>query len=123
MFELKYTAFTWTCEIYGQYHCFFYHNQQNIFFEIGSGTIVNAAYPGIVSTSIKRHMGVDKSISGNLISKPLLWLVPGAGKSPTEGAKTPLYLTLDQETIKKDVNFERMYFDPQSRSKYIQKSI
>ena len=45
-------------------------------------------------------MGVDKSLTGNLIAKPLLWLVPGASKNPTEGAKTPLYLTLDQETIK-----------------------
>jgi hypothetical protein len=24
----------------------------------------NAAYPGVCSTNIKRHMGVDKSISG-----------------------------------------------------------
>ena len=85
-----------------------------MFCEIGSGTLVNAAYPGIVSTSIKRHMGVDKSISGNLISKPLLWLVPGAGKSPTEGAKTPLYLTLDQETIKNGEISGKLYDSKQN---------
>ena len=78
---------------------------------IGSGTLVNAAYPGVVTTSIKRHMGVDKSLTGNLIAKPLLWLVPGATKNPTEGAKTPLYLTLDQETIKNCENASGKLYD------------
>ena len=69
---------------------------------IDNGIIVNAAYPGIVNTSIKRHMGVDKSITGNIIAKPLLWLFPGLSKSPDDGAKTPLFLVLDNETIKDD---------------------
>ena len=44
-------------------------------------------------------MGVDKSISGAIISKPILWLFPGVTRSPEEGAKTPLFLILDNETI------------------------
>ena len=28
------------------------------------GISVNAVYPGVCSTNIKRHMGVDKSITG-----------------------------------------------------------
>ena len=28
------------------------------------GITVNAVYPGVCSTNIKRHMGVDKSITG-----------------------------------------------------------
>ena len=74
-------------------------NRRQFLCSTGSGTIVNAAYPGVVGTSIKRHMGVDKSVTGNFIAKPLLWLLPGAAKKPEEGAKTPLYLTLDQEII------------------------
>lgn len=65
----------------------------------GSGVMVNAAYPGIVNTGIKRHMGVDKSISGNIISKPLLWLLPGVSRKPEDGARSPLFLVLDNETI------------------------
>ena len=61
--------------------------------------MVNAAYPGVVNTGIKRHMGVDKSISGNIISKPLLWLLPGVSRKPEDGAKSPLFLVLDNETI------------------------
>ena len=61
--------------------------------------MVNAAYPGVVNTGIKRHMGVDKSISGNIISKPLLWLLPGITRSPEDGAKSPLFLVLDNESI------------------------
>ena len=45
-------------------------------------------------------MGVDKSITGNIIAKPLLWLSPGVSKNAEDGAKTPLFLALDQETIK-----------------------
>merc|ERR1719483_1302442 len=36
---------------------------------------VNAVYPGVCSTNIKRHMGVDKSISGNLVANPIMWLL------------------------------------------------
>ena len=32
---------------------------------------VNAVYPGVVATDIKRHMGVDKSIVGVFFSSPL----------------------------------------------------
>ncbi len=64
----------------------------------GKGVTVNAAYPGtgklllhlyqnnsghmfsimhagVCSTNIKRHMGVDKSIVGTFISKPILWFL------------------------------------------------
>jgi hypothetical protein len=44
-------------------------------------------------------MGVDKSISGNIISKPLLWLLPGVSRKPEDGARSPLFLVLDNETI------------------------
>ena len=56
-------------------------------------------------------MGVDKSVTGNFIAKPLLWLLPGAAKKPEEGAKTPLYLTLDQETINNCENATGKLYD------------
>ena len=34
---------------------------------------VVAAYPGVCDTAITRHMGLDKSITGNLIANPILW--------------------------------------------------
>ena len=41
------------------------------------GISVNAVYPGVCSTNIKRHMGVDKSITGkyygDISSKSGLW--------------------------------------------------
>ena len=55
---------------------------------------VNAAYPGICKTNIKRHMGVDKSVSGNVISKPLLSPLT---RSADEGAKTPMLLAIDTQ--------------------------
>jgi len=55
---------------------------------------VNAAYPGICKTSIKRHMGVDKSISGNIISKPLLSPLT---RSADDGAKAPILLATDPD--------------------------
>ena len=45
-------------------------------------------------------MGVDKSMTGNIIAKPLLWLFPGVSKTPDDGAITPLFLALDQEITK-----------------------
>ena len=54
----------------------------------------SAVYPGVVSTNIKRHMGVDKSIIGNFISNPLLWFLT---KTPDRGAQTPLFLALDDD--------------------------
>ncbi|XP_023335036.1 retinol dehydrogenase 13-like [Eurytemora carolleeae] len=57
------------------------------------GISVNAVYPGVCSTNIKRHMGVDKSITGNLIANPLLWFLT---KSAERGAQTPLYVATDK---------------------------
>jgi len=59
---------------------------------------VFGAYPGVCATDIKRHMGVDKSISGNIIANPLLWFLT---KSAERGAQTPLYLATDP-VIKED---------------------
>jgi len=59
----------------------------------GTGITVNAAYPGVCATNIKRHMGVDKSISGNIIANPLLWFL---SKSPERGAQTPLFLATEK---------------------------
>ncbi len=56
------------------------------------GVSVNAAYPGVVNTSIKRYMGVDKSILGTFVSNPLLWFFT---KPPSRGCQTPLYLATD----------------------------
>ena len=39
-----------------------------------------------------KNMGVDKGITGNVISKPLMSPLTS---TPEEGAKTPLFLTLD----------------------------
>jgi len=53
---------------------------------------VNAVYPGVCSTNIKRHMGVDKSISGNLVANPIMWLLT---RSPERGAQTVLWAATD----------------------------
>ena len=50
-------------------------------------------YPGVCSTNIKRHMGVDKSISGNAVASPILWLLT---RSPERGAQTVLWASTDQ---------------------------
>lgn len=55
---------------------------------------VNAVYPGVCSTNIKRHMGVDKSISGSVVASPILWLLT---RSPDRGAQTVLWAATDQE--------------------------
>lgn len=57
-----------------------------------SGVIVNAAYPGVVRTQIKRHMGVDKSILGNFLSNPLLWFLTS---DVMRGSQTTLFLAMD----------------------------
>jgi len=49
---------------------------------------VNAVYPGVCSTNIKRHMGVDKSISGNIVASPILSLLT---RSAERGAQTVLW--------------------------------
>ena len=46
------------------------------------------------STNIKRHMGVDKSISGSVVASPILWLLT---RSPDRGAQTVLWAATDQE--------------------------
>jgi len=56
------------------------------------GVTVNAAYPGVVATDIKRHMGVDKSVTAFFIANPLLWLFT---KKPGRGAQVSLYLAID----------------------------
>lgn len=55
---------------------------------------VNAVYPGVCSTNIKRHMGVDKSISGSVVASPILWLLT---RSADRGAQTVLWAATDQE--------------------------
>jgi len=55
---------------------------------------VNAVYPGVCSTNIKRHMGVDKSMSGSMVATPILWLLT---RSPERGAQTVLWAAIDQE--------------------------
>ncbi len=57
------------------------------------GVSVAAAYPGVVGgTGIKRHMGVDRSISGSLISGPLLWFLT---VTPTTAARGPFRLATE----------------------------
>ena len=45
-------------------------------------------YPGVCSTNIKRHMGIDKSISGNIIARPFLWLF---NRTPERGAQSVIW--------------------------------
>ena len=45
-------------------------------------------FPGVCSTNIKRHMGIDKSISGNIIAQPLMWVIT---KSPERGAQSVIW--------------------------------
>ena len=76
--------------------------------------IANGVYPGVVATNIKRYMGVDKSITGNFIANPLLWMLT---KSPERGAETPVFVTLDDEsnaTGKLFSNFGEVSIDSKS---------
>ena len=57
---------------------------------------VNAVYPGVCATNIKRHMGVDKSISGNLVANPIMWLLT---RSPDRGAQTVLWAATGSELV------------------------
>jgi retinol dehydrogenase-14 len=54
--------------------------------------LMYGVYPGVCSTNIKRHMGVDKSITGNIIANPLLWILT---KSAERGAQTALHVATD----------------------------
>jgi len=58
------------------------------------GVLVNAAYPGVCKTGIKRYLGVDKSITGNVISKPLLSPMTSSAEA---GAKVPMVLATDPD--------------------------
>ncbi len=59
------------------------------------GVAVNAAYPGVVGgTGIKRHMGVDRSITGAILSRPMLWLLT---VPPSRGAATPVFLATSED--------------------------
>ena len=55
---------------------------------------VNAVYPGVCSTDIKRHMGVDRSITGNIIANPILWLLT---RTAARGAQTVLWSATDPD--------------------------
>ena len=58
------------------------------------GVTVNAVYPGVCGTNIKRHMGVDRSFLGWYVSNPLLWFFT---KTAKQGAQTPLYTLIDED--------------------------
>lgn len=60
----------------------------------GEGVAVNAVYPGVCGTNIKRHMGVDRSFLGWYISNPLLWFFT---KTAKQGAQTVLYALIDED--------------------------
>ena len=49
-------------------------------------------YPGVCSTNIKRHMGVDRSITGNMIANPLLWLLT---RTAARGAQGVIWAATD----------------------------
>ena len=49
-------------------------------------------YPGVCSTNIKRHMGVDRSITGNIIANPLLWLLT---RTAARGAQGVIWAATD----------------------------
>ena len=62
-----------------------------------SSVSVNAIYPGVCNTDIKRHMGVDKSVTAYFIANPMLWFVT---KSAEDGAQTSIYLLTENNDIK-----------------------
>ena len=44
------------------------------------------------STNIKRHMGIDKSISGNIIASPFLWFF---NRTAERGAQSVIWAATD----------------------------
>merc|ERR1712037_953073 len=84
-----------------------------------SKVAVNAAYPGVSSTNIKRHMGVDKSITG-----PLLWFL---SRSPERGSQTPLYVCLSDslsgERGKLYSNLKEIDIDPKAEDALVAKRL
>jgi len=89
-----------------------------------SKVTVNAAYPGVSSTNIKRHMGVDKSITGYFISRPLLWFL---SRSAERGSQTPLYVCLSEalsgETGKLYSGLKEIEIDPKAEDALVAKRL
>ena len=48
------------------------------------------------STNIKRHMGVDRSITGNIIANPLLWLLT---RTAARGAQGVIWAATDSSLV------------------------
>jgi NAD(P)-dependent dehydrogenase (short-subunit alcohol dehydrogenase family) len=59
----------------------------------GTGVTVNAVHPGIVDTEIVRHMGFFNSTFSAIFLKPLMWMFV---KSPQQGARTTVYVALEE---------------------------
>ena len=57
--------------------------------DTSSSVSVNAVYPGVCNTDIKRHMPVDKSFSAYFIANPMMWFFT---KSAEYGAQTSIFL-------------------------------
>jgi len=76
------------------------------------GITLNCVYPGVCSTDIKRHMGVDRSVTGSFIANPILWLLT---KTASRGAQGPLHAcihpSLEGVTGRLLANMETMDID------------
>jgi len=81
---------------------------------------INAVYPGVCSTNIKRHMGVDRSITGNIIANPLLWLLT---RTASRGAQGVIWAatdsSLDRMTGKLFSSMQEIEIDSKARDKVL----